>query len=78
MTDISAQQLFDDAFSNPRDPRSKEYKAGVMAALKSRTDGIHYVNPYKLGTAEADAFWSGADEGEFRWKQHVRSECKAS
>lgn len=64
----TAQEVFDDAFSSiqHRDPRSPEYKDGVLAALRFRfkeTDGLKC--PYEVGTAAADAFYSGTDEGLF-------------
>jgi len=51
------------AFDRPRDPRSDEYKAGVRASLNFRINGEHTANPYKPGTAQSDAFFSGVDEG---------------
>lgn len=56
------------AFNKPRDPRSPEYKAGVKAALTFRLAGIHSVLPYTLGTARADAWFSGTDEGHHLWR----------
>lgn len=55
--------LIDTAFASPRDPRSPEYKAGVRAALEKRFNGVAIACPYELGTAAADAFLSGLDEG---------------
>lgn len=61
-TDL-AQQLFDVAFGQPRDPRSTAYKAGVLAALRYRIHGVRMRDPYGAGTAESDAWYSGAAEG---------------
>ena len=58
-----ADELLRQAFANPRDPRSNEYKAGVLAALRYRIEGAPIAIPYRLGTAPADAFFSGLDEG---------------
>lgn len=58
-----AEKLFKDAFSVPRDPRSQEYKDGVLAALKYRLEGVKIQMPYAAGTAQADAFYSGLTEG---------------
>lgn len=60
-----AEELFGAAFSVPRDPRSQAYKDGVLAALRYRYEGLSVKaqNPYSIGTAECDAFFSGIDEG---------------
>lgn len=44
-------------------PRSQEFKAGVKAGLLSRLAGETINYPYKTGTAAADAYFSGVDEG---------------
>lgn len=61
----TVQQLFDAAFAPERyrDPRSSAYKNGVMAGLQFRINHVKPVLPYKLGTAEADAWFAGTDEG---------------
>lgn len=51
------------AFNRPREPRSAAYKAGVRAKLIHVFDNVKTPMPYELGTAEADAFFSGEDEG---------------
>ena len=56
------------AFDHPRDPRSDAYKLGVRELLNCRTQGIRLVCPYKMGTAEADAFYAGSDEGRAIWQ----------
>lgn len=60
----TATEIWNVAFSpeNPRSPRSYEYKSGVLAVLKSRLHGIKCECPYKPGTAQSDAFFSGANE----------------
>jgi hypothetical protein len=69
----TADQLFAAAFNTPRDARSPEYKAGVLAALHRRIDGVRAPNPYPLGTAAADAFWAGVDEGYRIYRTAVAS-----
>lgn len=44
-------------------PRSKEYEAGFKAGLLSRLAGETITYPYQTGTAAADAYFSGIDEG---------------
>lgn len=71
MADL-AHEIFDAAFDKPREPRSAAYKSGVLYALL-RSAGVYkkaQVSPYAPGTAEADAFWAGADEGRTLWAIH--------
>lgn len=59
----TAERLHAEAFHGSRSPRSDAYKAGVLYALRSRLEGHRAPAPYALGTAEADAFFSGCQEG---------------
>ncbi len=52
-----------------RDPRSAEYKAGCRAALTRHLHGHGDTNPHEPGTAQADAWWGGEDEGHRIWRQ---------
>ena len=62
--DISAQAVFDKAFTQGREPRSDAYKLGVLNCLRTRVDGEPAKKcPFPLGTAEADAYQSGVNEG---------------
>lgn len=65
-----AEELYKKAFEGPREPRSDAYKLGVMAVLIYRVAGININKncPYKIGTAEHDAFLYGGDEGNSIWK----------
>ena len=56
-------ELMHKAFGVPRDPRSLEYKEGVRAVLEWRVNAVKIKSPYPMGTAQADAFYSGCDEG---------------
>ena len=61
-----AYEIFDEAFSKPRDQRSDEYRHGVIDILKFRLREANEAfgkHQYKLGTAQADAYFSGCDEG---------------
>jgi len=64
------ERLMKAAFDRPRDPRSDAYKLGVRELLANRVLGVPFRCPYKLGTAEADAFFSGSDEGRTIWQQY--------
>ena len=59
-----AQEVFNTAFGKPRNARSDEYKLGVLNCLKVRLDGARNVTcPYPEGSAQADAYYAGVDEG---------------
>jgi hypothetical protein len=78
MRKVTAQALFDAAFSKPRDPRSPEYKDGVMAALKFRlkeapTVMVPAYASGRQGTAREDAFFAGVGEGHAIWRRHRES-----
>ena len=62
---MSAQVLFDEAFAGPRDARSADYKAGVLALLRYRMMEVEaFQKPAALaGSAEFDAYYAGVDEG---------------
>ncbi len=64
----TVDQLFNAAFSKPRDPRSAEYRAGVRAALAFRIEGAHVSHPYNPATAQDDAFHAGMAEGHAIWR----------
>ena len=62
--EIDPAAVMREKFDVPRDPRSDEYKAGCRAALEFRK-GVNKAAPcpYKTGTAQADAWFAGWDEG---------------
>ena len=61
---LTAQAIFDEAFKPGRAPRSDAYKQGVMACLRLRVDGLAYeACPYPEGSAQADAYFAGVEEG---------------
>lgn len=64
---FTAQELFDEAFSQPRNPRSEVYKQGWLAGANAVLHGLvaETIGPYKLGTVESDAWWAGALEGAY-------------
>ena len=70
-----ADQLLDAAFNVPRDPRSSQYKAGARAALAFRTECAPIVQPYAAGSAEADAFSAGIEEGHAIWRRTLTVEA---
>lgn len=59
-----AQRVFERAFWPGRPARSAAYRAGVLDTLRKRLDGVLDIPfPYRLGSAEADAYLAGMDEG---------------
>jgi len=71
-----AQRLFDEAFSIARSPRSGAYKAGVLAALKSRESAVSIRCPWPNESAESDAFYAGVEEGHHLWHDHLKAQQK--
>lgn len=69
--DVAA--LLNKRFAVAREPRSAEYKAGVAAALCFRLHGVKITCPYALGTAQADAFLSGTDEGHRAGREYLEA-----
>lgn len=59
------EQLLAAAFhpSLNRHARSAEYVAGARAALLQRFVSMPFASPHQEGSAAADAFFAGADEG---------------
>lgn len=55
--------------SRYRTPRSDEYKAGIRAVLEYRIHGVCMTPPpWQVGTAQADAYFAGTDEGHRVWR----------
>lgn len=71
---LKVDRLMDAAFFPGRTPRSAEYRAGCRAALEFRFAGKSLPMPYAAGTAAADAFFAGIDEGHAIWhRNHTTS-----
>ncbi|WP_150130987.1 hypothetical protein [Janthinobacterium sp. LM6] len=68
---LSVDQLFQTAFYNGRTPRSVEYKAGARMALEHRIEHKDLDMPYQAGTAAADAFFAGIEEGKTIWRTAI-------
>lgn len=62
------EQLMASAFGRPRYPRSEEYTDGCRALLERKVNGVPLKCPYRMGTVQADAWFSGTDEGHLIWK----------
>lgn len=68
---MSVDEMMADVFGRPRDPRSDAYKAGMRATFDRKKNGRKVTCPYRIGTAEADAFFSGTDHGALIWDQNI-------
>lgn len=70
---LTVDGLMAAAFNRPRDPRSDAYKQGVRAALILYVERVTLPLPFNAGTAEADAFFAGEEEGRLiiarTWEQ---------
>lgn len=67
------ETLLRNAFDRPRTPRSIAYKRGAQWALDFRILDVRAPLPYQPGTAEADAFFAGRNEGNEIWRAHQAS-----
>ena len=71
----TARELFDAAFETYRDLRSAAYREGALAALRYRLgEAEHLRQPHQLGTAEADAWFAGSDEGNCIARQYLSAQ----
>jgi hypothetical protein len=70
-------RLMADAFDIPRDPRSDAYRDGARALLLFKLVDKPLHNPFELGTAYADAWWAGRNEGLSIIKLHLSLSCPA-
>lgn len=66
---MTVDELYSRAFDVPRAPRSAEYRQGVLAALRYRIKHARIEHRYPTGTAAADAFFAGLDEGHRLWRE---------
>lgn len=74
---LLVQNLTRAAFNIPREPRSEAYQHGARELLKQRATGVTLVCPFASGTASADAFYAGADEGRFIWTKYLATQAQA-
>lgn len=70
-TILTVERLYSAAFNNGRTPRSSEYKAGVLMALEHRIEHHDIEQPYRVGTAAADAYFAGIEEGKAIYRAAV-------
>lgn len=54
------------------DPRSGEYKLGALDLLCRRAFGIEFPKRFKMGSVQADAYWSGVERGWMVWHKLER------
>lgn len=69
-----AYEIFREAFDGPRDPRSDEYKHGVIDVLRFRIGESNAVScGYRIGSVQADAYFAGCDEGHRLAREHLET-----
>lgn len=61
-----AQQIYHDEFTAC--PRSPEYKAGALRALRLKAGLAPAASPYESGSARDDAWLAGHQAGLTEWK----------
>ena len=72
-----ARTLFARAFPTTRTPGSPAYREGVLVALRYRLGELPAIRcPYAVGTAEADAFHAGADEGHAIVRRELKEKAR--
>jgi hypothetical protein len=77
MTNI-VSDLFLQRFGPAGDPRSPEFRAGVMACLMFKANEVEELkSPFEPGTASRDAYDAGIEEGVVIWRQHLLREAIA-
>lgn len=69
--ELDPEALHSTAFSTPRTTRSPEYKAGALAVLRFKCGQAERCEacPHPVGTAAADAWYSGLREGHAIFRQ---------
>jgi len=71
---MKAEAVMEKIFHPYRLPRSEAYKAGCLAAIRRRLESASVACPYAEGTAEADAFFAGVEEG-YDFVRHAIAEA---
>ncbi|MFY9327829.1 MAG: hypothetical protein WAO76_07400 [Georgfuchsia sp.] len=70
-TSILVQKMMATRFCRGTTQRSEAYQRGVLHILQAEVDGTARTRlPYAVGTAEADAYWAGGDEGHHLARKH--------
>ncbi|WP_317205452.1 hypothetical protein [Janthinobacterium sp.] len=72
-TILVVENLMREAFHGARALRSEEYRMGARATLECFVEHRPAHCPFTFGTAEADAFFSGEDEGRDIWLRALAS-----
>jgi hypothetical protein len=69
MNKPTVDELMAEAFPPGRDPHSAEYIAGVRSILENRIEGVAITLHYQVGSAQADAYVAGQQEGKAIWRE---------
>jgi hypothetical protein len=78
-SEISLLQRFMEViFEGHRDPRSEAYRDGVHALLRCRLLATSLKkNPFEIGSAHADAWWAGVEEGKAVYRSYTQRDFPA-
>ena len=72
-----AQRIHDKRFA-AGNPRSPEYKAGALYCLRYHAGETRKADcPYRIGTAQADAWFAGCWEGTDLWRNAQEAKAVA-
>lgn len=66
MTRSDVEQIVDERLKSG-DPRSRQYREGMLAVLLFKFLGTRIDCPYKSGSVDADAYFHGNDRGHHEW-----------
>lgn len=69
----AVNSLMEWLFRPGRDPRSEAYRAGVRDMLLLMLCAKPLKQPYTIGTAEADAWWAGNEEGRHAIRNRLQA-----
>lgn len=75
---MSRAEALVDATLAHGDKRSAVYRQGAVDVLRLKLEGRHILVPYRAGTVEFDAYFSGNDRGWAIWRRfnEGKVECK--
>jgi hypothetical protein len=59
------------------DPRSPEYRLGMIDLLQRRYNGLPFTGRYRPGTVQFDAYSSGVERGWALYRLRAKSGCVA-
>jgi hypothetical protein len=75
----AAEAVFERILNEAHGARSEEFREGLLDALRERLDGVVAKScRYPEGSAQADAYFAGANEGALRANAHLAASTTAT